>query len=251
MEYSKIQTSINEEIESEELLQTIKKNESYKLKQQIEYLLEILETSSNFGIYVRNNMDNAEIKYNLIMQTLEILKIENLLIGVLSEKEGIRLGLLKTIDKLTQLPKDDEVFLTYGSTREYMINECRKSNFRSDLQNIATKYSEDEEQNFIDEVEEKVYFIDEIRETSKKFDGNKTNKEEREEDSEVNLSKILKQKYEIILENFNNGKMNVEKILARRRHHLFVRVYDRELIIKLGQSRERSEILNYSPIKQN
>ena len=81
--------------------------------------------------------------------------------------------------------------------------------------------------------EEKVYFIDEIREVTRKFNGKKNDYREISKE-ENNLTKIQYDKLKLIISNFNNGKESVEKALVGRKHKLFVMLDKLDLIIKKG-----------------
>ena len=93
--------------------------------------------------------------------------------------------------------------------------------------------TEKSEEEFIEAVEEKVYFIDEIREVTRKFDGRKGDYKEiaKEENS---LTKIQCDKLELIISKFNDGKNSVEKALVGRKHKLFVMIDKLDFIIKKG-----------------
>ena len=142
--------------------------------------------------------------------------------------------MIKTLDKTSLLPSD-EIFDKYGSAREYITNERNTVGFRKNLEYIARKYSlnEKSEEEFIDSVEEKVYFIDEIREVTRKFNGKKNDYKEISKE-ENNLTKIQYDKLKLIISNFNNGKESVEKALVGRKHKLFVMLDKLDLIIKKG-----------------
>ena len=199
---------------------------------------ELSEDINEIALYIGNNLnhdiDSLELKRNFVEKCLELENITDELQKIISEKEGIRLELIKTLDKTSLLPSD-EIFDKYGSAREYIINERNTVGFRKNLEYIAKKYSLDEksEEEFIDAVEEKVYFIDEIREVTRKFNGKKGNYKEisKEED---NLTKIQYDKLKLIISNFNNGKESVEKALVGRKHKLFVMLDKLDLIIKKG-----------------
>ena len=199
---------------------------------------ELSEYINEIALYIGNNLnhdiDSLELKRNFVEKCLELENITDELQKIISEKEGIRLELIKTLDKTSLLPSD-EIFDKYGSAREYITNERNTVGFRKNLEYIARKYSLDEksEEEFIDSVEEKVYFIDEIREVTRKFNGKKGNYKEisKEED---NLTKIQYDKLKLIISNFNNGKESVEKALVGRKHKLFVMLDKLDLIIKKG-----------------
>lgn len=189
-------------------------------------------------LYIGNNLnhdiDSLELKRNFVEKCLELENITDELQKIISEKEGIRLELIKTLDKTSLLPSD-EIFDKYGSAREYITNERNTVGFRKNLEYIARKYSlnEKSEEEFIDSVEEKVYFIDEIREVTRKFNGKKNDYKEISKE-ENNLTKIQYDKLKLIISNFNNGKESVEKALVGRKHKLFVMLDKLDLIIKKG-----------------
>lgn len=193
---------------------------------------------NEIALYIGNNLnhdiDFLELKRNFVEKYLELEDITDELQKIISEKEGIRLELIKTLDKTSLLPSD-EIFDKYGSAREYITNERNTVGFRKNLEYIARKYSLDEksEEEFIDAVEEKVYFIDEIREVTRKFNGKKGNYKEISKE-ENNLTKIQYDKLKLIISNFNNGKESVEKALVGRKHKLFVMLDKLDLIIKKG-----------------
>lgn len=199
---------------------------------------ELSEDINEIALYIGNNLnhniDSLELKRNFVEKCLELENITDELQKIISEKEGIRLELIKTLDKTSLLPSD-EIFDKYGSAREYITNERNTVGFRKNLEYIAKKYSlnEKSEEEFIDSVEEKVYFIDEICEVTRKFNGKKGNYKEisKEED---NLTKIQYDKLKLIISNFNNGKESVEKALVGRKHKLFVMLDKLDLIIKKG-----------------
>lgn len=199
---------------------------------------ELSEDINEIALYIGNNLnhdiDSLELKRNFVEKCLELENITDELQKIISEKEGIRLELIKTLDKTSLLPSD-EIFDKYGSAREYIINERNTVGFRKNLEYIARKYSlnEKSEEEFIDSVEEKVYFIDEIREVTRKFNGKKNDYREISKE-ENNLTKIQYDKLKLIISNFNNGKENVEKALVGRKHKLFVMLDKLDLIIKKG-----------------
>lgn len=199
---------------------------------------ELSEDINEIALYIGNNLnrdiDSLELKRNFVEKSLELEDITDELQKIISEKEGIRLELIKTLDKTSLLPSD-EIFDKYGSAREYITNERNTVGFRKNLEYIARKYSLDEksEEEFIDAVEEKVYFIDEIREVTRKFNGKKGNYKEISKE-ENNLTKIQYDKLKLIISNFNNGKESVEKALVGRKHKLFVMLDKLDLIIKKG-----------------
>lgn len=199
---------------------------------------ELSEDINEIALYIGNNLnhdiDSLELKRNFVEKCLELENITDELQKIISEKEGIRLELIKTLDKTSLLPSD-EIFDKYGSAREYITNERNTVGFRKNLEYIAKKYSLDEksEEEFIDAVEEKVYFIDEIREVTRKFNGKKNDYREISKE-ENNLTKIQYDKLKLIISNFNNGKENVEKVLVGRKHKLFVMLDKLDLIIKKG-----------------
>ncbi len=183
---------------------------------------------------MNDNIDLSEIKKYFVEKSLEIEKITDDLQKIISEKEGIRLELIKTLDKTSSLP-DDEIFNKYGSAREYIVNERKTTKFRENLEFMAKRYSltEKSEEEFIEAVEEKVYFIDEIREVTRKFDGKKCDYKEIAQE-ENNLTKIQCDKLELIISKFNDGKNSVEKALVGRKHKLFVMIDKLDFIIKKG-----------------
>lgn len=193
---------------------------------------------NEIALYIENNLnydiDSLELKKNFVEKCLELENITDELQKIISEKEGIRLELIKTLDKTSLLPSD-EIFDKYGSAREYITNERNTVGFRKNLEYIARKYSlnEKSEEEFIDAVEEKVYFIDEIREVTRKFNGKKGNYREISKE-ENDLTKIQYEKLKLIISNFNNGKESVEKALVGRKHKLFVMLDKLDLIIKKG-----------------
>lgn len=193
---------------------------------------------NEIALYIENNLnydiDSLELKKNFVEKCLELENITDELQKIISEKEGIRLELIKTLDKTSLLPSD-EIFKKYGSAREYITNERNTVGFRKNLEYIAGKYSlnEKSEEEFIDSVEEKVYFIDEIREVTRKFNGKKNDYREISKE-ENNLTKIQYDKLKLIISNFNNGKESVEKALVGRKHKLFVMLDKLDLIIKKG-----------------
>lgn len=193
---------------------------------------------NEIALYIENNLnydiDSLELKKNFVEKCLELENITDELQKIISEKEGIRLELIKTLDKTSLLPSD-EIFKKYGSAREYITNERNTVGFRKNLEYIAKKYSlnEKSEEEFIDSVEEKVYFIDEIREVTRKFNGKKNDYREISKE-ENNLTKIQYDKLKLIISNFNNGKESVEKALVGRKHKLFVMLDKLDLIIKKG-----------------
>lgn len=199
---------------------------------------ELSEDINEIVLYIGNNLnhdiDSLELKRNFVEKCLELENITDELQKIISEKEGIRLELIKTLDKTSLLPSD-EIFDKYGSAREYITNERNTVGFRKNLEYIARKYSLDEksEEEFIDSVEEKVYFIDEIREVTRKFNGKKNDYREIAKE-ENNLTKIQYDKLKLIISNFNNGKESVEKALVGRKHKLFVMLDKLDLIIKKG-----------------
>ena len=199
---------------------------------------ELSEGINEIALYIGNNLnhdiDFLELKRNFVEKCLELEDITDELQKIISEKEGIRLELIKTLDKTSLLPSD-EIFDKYGSAREYITNERNTVGFRKNLEYIARKYSlnEKSEEKFIDSVEEKVYFIDEIREVTRKFNGKKNDYREISKE-ENNLTKIQYDKLKLIISNFNNGKENVEKVLVGRKHKLFVMLDKLDLIIKKG-----------------
>ena len=199
---------------------------------------ELSEDINEIALYIGNNLnhdiDSLELKRNFVEKCLELENITDELQKIISEKEGIRLELIKTLDKTSLLPSD-EIFDKYGSAREYITNERNTVGFRKNLEYIAGKYSlnEKSEEEFIDSVEEKVYFIDEIREVTRKFNGKKNDYREISKE-ENNLTKIQYDKLKLIISNFNNGKENVEKALVGRKHKLFVMLDKLDLIIKKG-----------------
>ena len=199
---------------------------------------ELSEDINEIALYIGNNLnhdiDSLELKRNFVEKCLELENITDELQKIISEKEGIRLELIKTLDKTSLLPSD-EIFDKYGSAREYITNERNTVGFRKNLEYIAGKYSlnEKSEEEFIDSVEEKVYFIDEIREVTRKFNGKKNDYREISKE-ENNLTKIQYDKLKLIISNFNNGKENVEKVLVGRKHKLFVMLDKLDLIIKKG-----------------
>ena len=199
---------------------------------------ELSEDINEIALYIGNNLnhdiDSLELKRNFVEKCLELENITDELQKIISEKEGIRLELIKTLDKTSLLPSD-EIFDKYGSAREYITNERNTVGFRKNLEYIAKKYSlnEKSEEEFIDSVEEKVYFIDEIREVTRKFNGKKNDYREISKE-ENNLTKIQYDKLKLIISNFNNGKENVEKVLVGRKHKLFVMLDKLDLIIKKG-----------------
>ena len=199
---------------------------------------ELSEDINEIALYIGNNLnhniDSLELKRNFVEKCLELENITDELQKIISEKEGIRLELIKTLDKTSLLPSD-EIFDKYGSAREYITNERNTVGFRKNLEYIAKKYSlnEKSEEEFIDSVEEKVYFIDEIREVTRKFNGKKGNYREISKE-ENDLTKIQYDKLKLIISNFNNGKESVEKALVGRKHKLFVMLDKLDLIIKKG-----------------
>ena len=199
---------------------------------------ELSEDINEIALYIGNNLnrdiDSLELKRNFVEKCLELENITDELQKIISEKEGIRLELIKTLDKTSLLPSD-EIFDKYGSAREYITNERNTVGFRKNLEYIAKKYSlnEKSEEEFIDSVEEKVYFIDEIREVTRKFNGKKNDYREISKE-ENNLTKIQYDKLKLIISNFNNGKESVEKALVGRKHKLFVMLDKLDLIIKKG-----------------
>lgn len=199
---------------------------------------ELSEDINEIALYIGNNLnhdiDSLELKRNFVEKCLELEDITDELQKIISEKEGIRLELIKTLDKTSLLPSD-EIFDKYGSAREYITNERNTVGFRKNLEYIARKYSlnEKSEEEFIDSVEEKVYFIDEIREVTRKFNGKKNDYREISKE-ENNLTKIQYDKLKLIISNFNNGKESVEKALVGRKHKLFVMLDKLDLIIKKG-----------------
>lgn len=199
---------------------------------------ELSEDINEIALYIGNNLnhdiDSLELKRNFVEKCLELENITDELQKIISEKEGIRLELIKTLDKTSLLPSD-EIFDKYGSAREYITNERNTVGFRKNLEYIARKYSlnEKSEEEFIDSVEEKVYFIDEIREVTRKFNGKKNDYREIAKE-ENNLTKIQYDKLKLIISNFNNGKESVEKALVGRKHKLFVMLDKLDLIIKKG-----------------
>ena len=199
---------------------------------------ELSEDINEIALYIGNNLnhdiDFLELKRNFVEKCLELENITDELQKIISEKEGIRLELIKTLDKTSLLPSD-EIFDKYGSAREYITNERNTVGFRKNLEYIAKKYSlnEKSEEEFIDSVEEKVYFIDEIREVTRKFNGKKNDYREISKE-ENNLTKIQYDKLKLIISNFNNGKESVEKALVGRKHKLFVMLDKLDLIIKKG-----------------
>ena len=199
---------------------------------------ELSEDINEIALYIGNNLnhdiDSLELKRNFVEKCLELENITDELQKIISEKEGIRLELIKTLDKTSLLPSD-EIFDKYGSAREYITNERNTVGFRKNLEYIARKYSlnEKSEEEFIDSVEEKVYFIDEIREVTRKFNGKKNDYKEISKE-ENNLTKIQYDKLKLIISNFNNGKESVEKALVGRKHKLFVMLDKLDLIIKKG-----------------
>ena len=199
---------------------------------------ELSEGINEIALYIENNLnydiDSLELKKNFVEKCLELENITDELQKIISEKEGIRLELIKTLDKTSLLPSD-EIFKKYGSAREYITNERNTVGFRKNLEYIARKYSlnEKSEEEFIDAVEEKVYFIDEIREVTRKFNGKKGNYREISK-KENDLTKIQYDKLKLIISNFNNGKESVEKVLVGRKHKLFVMLDKLDLIIKKG-----------------
>ena len=199
---------------------------------------ELSEDINEIALYIGNNLnhniDSLELKRNFVEKCLELENITDELQKIISEKEGIRLELIKTLDKTSLLPSD-EIFDKYGSAREYITNERNTVGFRKNLEYIARKYSlnEKSEEEFIDSVEEKVYFIDEIREVTRKFNGKKNDYREISKE-ENNLTKIQYDKLKLITSNFNNGKESVEKALVGRKHKLFVMLDKLDLIIKKG-----------------
>lgn len=199
---------------------------------------ELSEDINEIALYIGNNLnhdiDSLELKRNFVEKCLELEDITDELQKIISEKEGIRLELIKTLDKTSLLPSD-EIFNKYGSAREYITNERNTVGFRKNLENIARKYSlnEKSEEEFIDAVEEKVYFIDEIREVTRKFNGKKGNYREISKE-ENDLTKIQYDKLKLIISNFNNGKESVEKALVGRKHKLFIMFDKLNLIIKKG-----------------
>ena len=199
---------------------------------------ELSEDINEIALYIGNNLnhdiDFLELKRNFVEKCLELENITDELQKIISEKEGIRLELIKTLDKTSLLPSD-EIFDKYGSAREYITNERNTVGFRKNLEYIAGKYSlnEKSEEEFIDSVEEKVYFIDEIREVTRKFNGKKNDYREISKE-ENNLTKIQYDKLKLIISNFNNGKESVEKALVGRKHKLFVMLDKLDLIIKKG-----------------
>ena len=199
---------------------------------------ELSEDINEIALYIGNNLnrdiDSLELKRNFVEKCLELENITDELQKIISEKEGIRLELIKTLDKTSLLPSD-EIFDKYGSAREYITNERNTVGFRKNLEYIAGKYSlnEKSEEEFIDSVEEKVYFIDEIREVTRKFNGKKNDYREISKE-ENNLTKIQYDKLKLIISNFNNGKESVEKALVGRKHKLFVMLDKLDLIIKKG-----------------
>ena len=199
---------------------------------------ELSEDINEIALYIGNNLnhdiDSLELKRNFVEKCLELENITDELQKIISEKEGIRLELIKTLDKTSLLPSD-EIFDKYGSAREYITNERNTVGFRKNLEYIARKYSlnEKSEEEFIDSVEEKVYFIDEIREVTRKFNGKKNDYREISKE-ENNLTKIQYDKLKLIISNFNNGKESVEKALVGRKHKLFVMLDKLDLIIKKG-----------------
>ena len=199
---------------------------------------ELNENINEIALYIENNLnhdiDSLELKRNFVEKCLELEDITDELQKIISEKEGIRLELIKTLDKTSLLPSD-EIFDKYGSAREYITNERNTVGFRKNLEYIARKYSlnEKSEEEFIASVEEKVYFIDEIREVTRKFNGKKNDYREISKE-ENNLTKIQYDKLKLIISNFNNGKESVEKALVGRKHKLFVMLDKLDLIIKKG-----------------
>ena len=193
---------------------------------------------NEIALYIENNLnydiDSLELKKNFVEKCLELENITDELQKIISEKEGIRLELIKTLDKTSLLPSD-EIFDKYGSAREYITNERNTVGFRKNLEYIARKYSlnEKSEEEFIEAVGEKVYFIDEIREVTRKFNGKKGNYREISKE-ENDLTKIQYEKLKLIISNFNNGKESVEKALVGRKHKLFVMLDKLDLIIKKG-----------------
>ena len=193
---------------------------------------------NEIALYIENNLnydiDSLELKKNFVEKCLELENITDELQKIISEKEGIRLELIKTLDKTSLLPSD-EIFDKYGSAREYITNERNTVGFRKNLEYIARKYSlnEKSEEEFIEAVKEKVYFIDEIREVTRKFNGKKGNYREISKE-ENDLTKIQYEKLKLIISNFNNGKESVEKALVGRKHKLFVMLDKLDLIIKKG-----------------
>lgn len=118
---------------------------------------ELSEDINEIALYIGNNLnhdiDSLELKRNFVEKCLELENITDELQKIISEKEGIRLELIKTLDKTSLLPSD-EIFDKYGSAREYITNERNTVGFRKNLEYIARKYSlnEKSEEEFIDSV---------------------------------------------------------------------------------------------------
>ena len=96
--------------------------ESEELKENINVLNSYFCKSDDLGINLNDDIDLLEIKKHFVEKSLEIERITDDLQKIISEKEGIRLELIKTLDKTSSLP-DDEIFNKYGSAREYIVNE--------------------------------------------------------------------------------------------------------------------------------
>ena len=221
-------------LEEAEIQAKLLEFESEELKENINVLNSYFCKSDDLGINLNDDIDLLEIKKHFVEKSLEIERITDDLQKIISEKEGIRLELIKTLDKTSSLP-DDEIFNKYGSAREYIVNERKTTKFRENLEFMAKRYSlnEKSEEEFIEAVEEKVYFIDEIREVTRKFDGKKGDYKEIAKE-ENNLTKIQCDKLELIISKFNDGKNSVEKALVGRKHKLFVMIDKLDFIIKKG-----------------
>lgn len=210
-----------------------------KLVSNIDELNLYLKKDDESKIGLKEGIDLIEVKKYFVEQALKIEEITDNLQEIIAEKEGIRLELIKTLDKNSSLP-DDEVFNKYGSAREYILNERKTTKFRENLEFMAKRYSCDEksEEEFIEPVEERVYFFDEIREVTRKFDGRKNDYKEVCK-GKNNLTKIQCDKLELIISKFNDGKESVEKALLGRKHNLFIMIDKLDFIIKKG-----SKLLN-------
>lgn len=221
-------------LEEAEIQAKLLEFESEELEENINVLNSYFCKSDDLGINLNDDIDLLEIKKHFVEKSLEIERITDDLQKIISEKEGIRLELIKTLDKTSSLP-DDEIFNKYGSAREYIVNERKTTKFRENLEFMAKRYSlnEKSEEEFIEAVEEKVYFIDEIREVTRKFDGKKGDYKEIAKE-ENNLTKIQCDKLELIISKFNDGKDSVEKSLVGRKHKLFVMIDKLDFIIKKG-----------------
>ena len=234
-EYVKIMFEKELDFSSIDIVESIfNENISQKCLDMIMNFTSKFNNSEDFGVSLNYDIDLSDIKKFLIQKSIEVENITDDLEKIVSEKEGIRLELIKTLDKSSLLPNDD-VFNKYCSAREYIVNERRTTRFRENLEFMGSRYSVNDKfkDEFIDNVEEKVYFFDEIRDISMKYNGYDGVKKNNSDDKYC-LTKLQLEKLNLIISSFNFGKNSVENSLAGRKHQLFINSDKADFIIKKG-----------------